>query len=324
MVSNSGKLCWNQNSIGYQKIHWGKDIQKGMQEKELAIGGGSLYYEIRQKEVHITRLQGIVSEIRIPELIEGLPVTEIEKKAFLSKKYLRRVFLPDTIVQVGDWAFAYCDNLEQVEVPCGDIRFGKAVFLDCIRFHSLTIRGKEPITAALLAAAVTTAEAYYLLDIREAGSGEWLSKWDARMLTIIHGSDQEGYSKQILCGEEDYGSTDLDAYMNRKRKEKVRLMLLRLLYPEGLSREVQGELQEYLQAHTKGCDSEETWQVILTEHGNDREYYQLFAELGCMGKDNFDAIITDIGEEYPEMKAYFMRYKEENIGYSDFFADLDL
>lgn len=305
-----------------------------MQEKELKIAGGSLFYQIQKNEVCILRFQAdrmggagaaALGELRIPEQVEGMPVTSIGKKAFLSKKYLRRVILPDTIKEVGDWAFAYCSGLKEVELPKREISFGKSVFLECEALEFLRVRENQAdMTAALLAAAVTVGEAYYLLDICEAGSREWLAKWDARMLTVIHTPDQEGFSKQILCGEEDYGSTDLNAYISHRRKMKLRLMLLRLLYPFGLDGDIREELQSYLKSHTKGCDSEETWEVVLKEHGEDREYYGLFAELGCVNRENLDGILQDIGENYPEMKAFFIRYQEENMGQGDFFGGLEL
>ena len=104
----------------------------------------------------------------------------------------------------------------------------------------------------------------------------------------------------------------------------MRLMLLRLLYSFALDEDIKEELQTYLKSHTKGCASEEAWEVVLEEHGEDREYYGLFAELGCVTEDNLDGILQDIGEGYPEMKAYFMRYKAEYIGYGDFFGELEL
>ena len=321
-----------------------------MQEKELEIAGGSLYYEKLHNSILITRLQGLCSEVYIPRLIEDLPVCRIAKKAFLSKKNLRKVSLPDTIEEIGDWAFAYCDNLEQVELPGNAVRFGMAVFLDCGKLKRLVISsageeiadsdgmgseqdmvmtdisnvGRKDAINHLLAAAVTQMQAPYLLNLEEVGCTEWISKWDARMLEILKRPDAEGFSRQILCGEEDYGSTDTNAYESGRRKSKVRLLLLRLLYDTGLMEGLREYLIQYLREHTKGCSSEETWQVILQEHGNDREYYQLFAELDCLTKDNFEAVIGDIGEEYPEMKAYFMRYKEDRIGYADFFEDLEL
>ena len=332
-------------------------------EWEFPVPGGSLYYERVELEdvgagICITRMQGLVGEVEIPAQIEGMPVLAIGRKAFLSKKNLRKVTVPGTVAEVGDWAFAYCDRLHTVRFLYGEdssgeevggesgreeLRFGKAVFLECSSLRFVYVKDGTESTAALLAAAVTTAEAPYLLDAQEAGSREWLEKWDARMLAVLHSADEEGYSKQVLCGEEDYGSTDKVAYESGRRKVKVRLLLLRCLYPEGLTAEHRSEMEAYLRAHTKqvqgvqgGANSiavqggaaapgqDETWQVILKEHGEEQAYYKLFTELGCVTKDNFDALLTDVGEDCPELRAYLMRYKEEKLGYQDFFADLKL
>ena len=294
-----------------------------MQERELAIPGGSLYYINRNGSVTITRFQGLASDVQVPDHIENALVTIIGKKAFLSKKNLRRVTLPDTVEELEDWAFAYCDGLLRVTLPRKHIRFGKSVFLECGSLRQIDCKdGQAP--GELLAAAVRVFDAYYLMDMQEAGSGEWLRKWDARLLYLLHTSDQEGYSKQVLCGEEDYGSTDLGAYISGRRKVKVRLALLRCLHSQGLSEALSTELTEYLRAHTKGEESQETWQVVLEEHGEHREYYSLFAELGCVNRENLDGILSDIGDAHPEMKAYFLRYREEQLGERDFFDDLSL
>ena len=298
-----------------------------MQEKELEIAGGSLYYEIKDQKAGITRFQGLASEVCIPDVLEGCPVTTLGKKAFLSKKNLRRVILPETMDEVGDWAFAYCDSLTEVRIPGKDIRFGKSVFLECKELKRISERengGNPDFQPELLAAAVKDFEAYYLLDIPAVGSREWLDKWDSRLAAVLGASDREGYSKQVLCGEEDYGSTDLTAYVSSRRKKKVRLSLLRLLFPRGLSQPFRKELEQYLLAHTKGGESEETWQVIWKEYGNDRAYYSLFAELGCVNTENLGDILGDIGGDLPEMKAYFLRYCEEKLESRSFFDDLEL
>lgn len=298
-----------------------------MQERELELAGGSLRYEIRDEGVCITGFHGLASEVVIPGVIDGCPVTEIGKKAFLSKKNLRRAALPEEICRVGDWAFAYCDNLEEVLVPGKDIRFGRAVFLECGRLRRISEkepRRNQDFQPELLAAAVKDFEAYYLLDIPAVGSGEWLEKWDSRLAAAMRAPDNEGYSRQVLCGEEDYGSTDLAAYISGKRRFKVRLALLRLLFPDGLARLFREELERYLLNHTRDGESPETWRVVLEEHGNDRAYYGLFAELGCLTAENLDGILADIGEDFPEMKAYFLRYREDRLGDRDFFSGLEL
>lgn len=334
-----------------------------MREWEFQIPGGSLYYGRKGRAVEITRYNGLAGHVEIPAALpwEGkvpeilgetaagtpsqtsetsvlLPVKGIAKKAFLSKKYLRSVTVPASVEEVGDWAFAYCDALREVSFGERDVRFGKAVFMECpslraIHFPEGAPEGRlgdgagEMAAAgidALLAAAVTQMESPYLLDGREAGSGEWLEKWDARMLTILRAADSEGYSKQILCGEEDYESTDLETYLSGSRKKKVRLLLLRLLYPERLRPDHAQELKEYLLTHTKGREREETWQVVRTECGDRREFYELFASLGCLTKENAPAVIAETGENHPEMKAYFLKYQANHFGESDFFAGLEL
>lgn len=310
-----------------------------MQEKELEWAGASLRYRIEKERAVITGYRGMVSELVVPEQIEDCPVTAIEKKAFLSNKHLRKVILPKEIETIDEWAFAYCSGLE--EVMLGErsdssddasgktqdgacLTFARAVFLDCPNLKKITLPYQTEDIAYLLAAAVSKMDAYYLLDVAEAGSAEWLGKWDARMLTLLHTPDQDGYSKQVLCGEEDYGSTDFQAYLNGKRKSKVRLLFIRLLHPIGLSAELQQELEDYLTAHTAGCESREAWEIICTEHGEDREYYELFAEIGGVKEENLEEMLADIGEDFPEMKAYFMRFKAEQIGYGDFFGELSL
>jgi len=269
-------------------------------------------------------------DVRIPAEIDGCPVSAIERKQFSNKKQLRKITVPACVKSVGDWAFAYCDSLS-VAVFEGRPVFGRSVFLECKGLRHVYI-GTTPeeageqgeAVAALLAAAVTVADAPYLLDAQEIGSAEWLAKWDARMMVILQSADTEGYSKQVLCGEEDYGSTDMTAYQSNRRKRKVRLALLRLLYPIGLADDMRQILEVYLREHTKGCEQEETWQVIVQEYGNERAYYQLFANLGCITETNFDSLLADVAEDNPELRAYLMRYKSENFGQSDFFADLEL
>lgn len=182
--------------------------------------------------------------------------------------------------------------------------------------------GRE--VSRLLAVAATKMEDPHLFRIEEAGTAEWLKKWDARMMVLMHEDDNDGYDKQVLAGEEDYEKTDQVRYRNLKRQAKVRLALLRLLHRCGLAEETRAELEEYLREHTKGCHSEETWEVVLGEFGDEKEYYELFAQLGCVTEDNFDGLLEDIGDSHTEMKAYFMRYKEENLGYRDFFDELSL
>ena len=78
------------------------------------------------------------------------------------------------------------------------------------------------------------------------------------------------------------------------------------------------KLEEYLKQYAKGCEQEETWKVVLEEHGEEQTYYQLLTKLGCVTRDNITDMLADMGENYPEMKAFLMRYQSESLGISDF------
>lgn len=306
------------------------------QEYEYNADGYCLKYRIEPEGICISGCQGNATVISVPEKIEGKAVIAIERKAFLSRKNLRRVCLPAGLRSIGDWAFAYCGNLEHITIPAGCSHIGKSLFLDCGKLESVAGIcqdggcGRETREAwtvesgRLLAAAVTQLEAYYLLEPAMVGSSEWLGKWDARLEAVMRAEDQEGYSKQVLCGEEDYGSTDLNAFLRAKRQKKVRLAMLRLLCDEGLSHGMREYLEEYLVSHTKGCESEESWQVVLEEGEFRPDYIQLFLKLGCATGDNIEAMVGEMREDQPQLRAAFLRYRQEKLGYGDFFAGLSL
>ena len=290
--------------------------------------------------IAITDYKGGYTEVHVPEKIDGMSVKVLAKKAFLSRKNLKRVFLPESLEEVGDWAFAYCTGLESVWLPKKNIKLGSGVFMECPGIRKIYAYGEEDIraggsgsssmerkkkadqTAALLAAAVTL-DAEYLLDMGEAGTEPWTKKWDARMKAIMETEDGDGYTRMILCGEEDYGCS-LEEFIKNKRKNKVRLAMLRLLNPIGLPEESEALWKEYLLEHTKGCQSEETWEVMLKEHGYEEEYFKLFADIGGIHEGNFDGLLIDMGEDYAEMKAFFIGYKERQMGGKDFFDALSL
>ena len=302
-----------------------------MKEYEHNTGDCCLKYRMEQEGICITVWQGRGWLAQVPEQIEGTLVKAIDRKAFLSRKNLREIQLPAGLLSIGDWAFAYCDNLERITIPVGCTHMGKSLFLDCGHLDCVTgiccdgdtgAWSKE--TGRLLAAALIQLEAYYLLEPAAVGSPEWLKKWDARLEAVMRMEDQEGYSRQVLCGEEDYGSTDLGAFLQAKRRKKVRLAMLRLLCDEGLSDGMRRYLEEYLTAHTKGCESEESWLVVLEEGEAHPEYTQLFLQLGCANRKNIGDMIRQMQEDQPQLRASFLRYQQERLGREDFFEGLSL
>lgn len=296
-------------------------------EKVLEIEGGTLTYKISGREVSVITCRVQEGRAVIPDCIEGFPVTKLEKKAFLSSKQLKEVFLPETIEEIGDWAFGYCSNLEKVWLPRKSLSFGRGIFKDCGRLFEIGILGEEGAeakqTGRLLGAIPMKLEADYLFTLKEAGSAYWLSRFDDRLKEFLEAPDEDGYAKMVYCGEEDIVA-NMDFYLAERRRAKARLCFLRLMNDLELSEDFRKELASYLTAHTKGCDSEAAWEVVFKEHGNEQEYYEAFAKAGCLTEANYDDILARMGEQYPEMKGYLMRYKSQSMDGADFFDMLSL
>ena len=308
--------------------------EKEFFEKTISMEEGTLAYIQVKDGIAIKRYRGIGTRAVVPECIEDMPVVSIERKAFLSCKTLRELSLPDTVNEIGDWAFAHMEALRKITIPNHALTRGKELFLGCKRLREIILSGsaqgqafdKEQGIGRMLAAAVTALHDYFLFDPTEVKSDAWVKRWDEQLLKLVRLDDLDGFEELWTCGEEDYEGKDYDikSYPVEKRKAKLRLVYFRLLHPFKIADAVRDELREYLRSHTKGTAEPEAWDIILEEHPQELAYYQVFLESGCVNEDNFDALLADMQEVNAEMKAYLMRYKEEHFTKKDAFASFEL
>ena len=193
-----------------------------MKTRETETQHGILQYELREDGVVLTGYRGKDITLVIPEYLEGIPVTVIGKKAFLGAKDLQQLVLPESVTAIQDWAFACCSALRALVLPQKKLDTGQGILKDCFRLQQIAavsgegdgiasieaLSGPEAQSSRLLAAVMGSLDAFYLFEPLEAGSPGWLERWDARMLSLLAQEDAEGFSKMLLCGEEDYGSRE--------------------------------------------------------------------------------------------------------------------
>ena len=141
-------------------------------------------------------------------------------------------------------------------------------------------------------------------------------------MDLIGLDDLDGFEELWTCGEEVYEGKDYDirSYPVEKRKMKLRIVYFRLLHPDRISDDTLELLRAYLRRHTGGTDAPQAWELIMEEHLDDLEYYQVFAGSGCITQDNFDSLLADAKDCSAEIKAYLLRYKEEHFAAKDAFA----
>ena len=77
-----------------------------------------LYALLDDNTIRLTGYNGIgKTEITIPEMVEGLPVTSIGADCFLDNTEIRKVIISDTVDFIGANAFSGCTNLHEVVFP---------------------------------------------------------------------------------------------------------------------------------------------------------------------------------------------------------------
>ena len=84
------------------------------------------------------------AEIEIPDKIDNLPVTRIDIYGFQLCE-MKTVKFPDTLEEIGPYAFSYCDNLESVTFPDSIQKIGFQAFkhnakLTEINFHDHLVK----------------------------------------------------------------------------------------------------------------------------------------------------------------------------------------
>ncbi len=295
--------------------------------KEIDIEGGRLSYKVEEDKAVALSCQVQRERVKIPDSIEGFPVTTLHKKAFLSSKTLKEVWLPESLDEIDDWAFAYCSSLEKVWLPKQEIRFGRGIFKECVQLSSICRLGsgdpREEQVGKLLGAVPVKLEADYLFTPAQAGEEEWLRRFDEKLKEYLLQPDEDGFVKMVYCGEEDIVA-NVEFYLAERRREKSRLCFLRLINDVGLAPEFRESLYAFLAERTKGCPSEAAWEVVFAEHGNEQEYYEVFTKAGCLTEENYETVLSQMGGSYPEMKGYLMRYRAQKMESVDFFAGLSL
>ena len=83
-------------------------------KKQTASG---LVWSVSNGEVSIATCAGTTTELTIPEIIAGYPVTEIKSSAFKDCSNLTSVKIPDSVTSIGYNAFYGCSRLKEITLP---------------------------------------------------------------------------------------------------------------------------------------------------------------------------------------------------------------
>lgn len=108
---------------------------------EAKISGG-LQYSLSADKAYYTVI-GIGtcqdSEVIIPDIYQGKPVTGIRGNAFYECAGITSITIPESVTTISSGAFSYCTGLKKVNIPSGITGIEETVFFACPSLESITI-----------------------------------------------------------------------------------------------------------------------------------------------------------------------------------------
>jgi len=89
--------------------------------------------------VYITGYLGNRTEIRIPPIIDGCPVSKISCRAFAESPKLTKIVLPETLKEIASEAFLDCTGLKMILIPDSVWEIGRRAFFGCKELTEITL-----------------------------------------------------------------------------------------------------------------------------------------------------------------------------------------
>lgn len=291
-------------------------------------------YKKYEKHYIVEQYQGEDAIVSIPDVWEELPVAGIGTKAFLSCKSIYELYVPDTIEEIGDWAFAHMKNLKVLHFPVKTIAFGKNVFMGCEQLEQVCLAEDKSDNGGLpylLASTLTILRDMTLFQPEQAGDAllgeKWMANYDEALLHFLDSKNDVGF-EPVFFGWFDVDDIDVQcqAFMEGRQKEKVRITFLRLIYSWKLEDRVRTRLQQYLSAYMpmeNGRDSL-VLDMLRDEFGQDVRYVKVLADSGCITEQNISVVMETLSDAAPEVLAYLIQFQHSLVGEQDYFAELTL
>lgn len=202
----------------------------------------------------------------IPEMLGGLPVTELADRA-LARREIREVYLPKTLRRIGRYGFYNCEKLEILHFYAETREIGGGIFNGCGKIREIYIHMGEDERSALrdFVTEITgrLVVHYYIPDgpggEREAARlvfpeyyDEAIENTPARNLSFsIHGSGQ----KYRYCfGDrkvrfELYDKVFVHEVIEESTEDAAEIAVDRLMFPHGLWEDAREHYEKFLAEH---------------------------------------------------------------------------
>ncbi len=129
------------NGVYYElEAGYSMDKQDGYRPYDVMVRDSLFSYYITSGSLTIYQYDGMDSTgvLEIPDKIGERTVERIAASAFVRKGF-SEIRLPDTLKEIGDFAFSDCSELTRICIPASVTAIGKSVFASCSKLTDLSV-----------------------------------------------------------------------------------------------------------------------------------------------------------------------------------------
>ena len=141
-TSSVGNVVNKCERCGYEEVTTLSKLDPPGKNAPKKTDDGVLKYALSEdKSYYIVKdvVDSSVTEINIPNSLNGVPVKSIGKKAFKSCRKLVSISIPDTITNIEESAFESCTSLKSVVIPPTIDTINASTFEYCSSLESVTL-----------------------------------------------------------------------------------------------------------------------------------------------------------------------------------------
>lgn len=142
----------------------------------------------------------------VPEVLDGLPVTELADKVF-SGSAVEKVYLPRTLIRIGKYEFYGCEKLQEIHFYGSLREVGGGVLTGCRNIKSLTV---------------------YMDTAEESALRDFVTEINERVM--VHVFMQDGQNRRMIGVDTGFERTALTSDV--LEKENGETERARLIFPE--------------------------------------------------------------------------------------------
>ena len=287
-------------------------------------------FDVKENEIGLKRGYGTEERIEVPAQIEGMPVTvlapyifsqarrEPDQKAAICGNQVKEIVLPDTVREIGNYAFYGCYYLEALTLSHRTHDIAGGAFTGCRHLKNLTFRMEQ---AEGYCMKDVLSEVHHELKVKLVYPNavctllfpeyyeEAVENTPARQLeTQFHGSGYS-YRQCFQDGVFQFGEYDRlfrEAQNLESEDFCIELAVTRLMEKARLSQDAEGVYQSYLMEHRMSAagwciefEQNETLEFLIGFiDWQEEELSDLIEEANAKGRLEIQSVLMDYKHQH--------------------------